>query len=513
MSKKKKKSHGQAAPMANASAANKPAAQTPEIAEASEQSLREMFAFAHEEEQKTDSIKTEEPEKEVSKAEEPKNEAPKAEEPKKETPKTEEPKKETPKAEEPKKEAPKTEEPKKGTPKAEEPKKETPKTEEPKKGTPKTEEPKKEVPKTEEPKEETPKTEEPKKEIPKAEEPKNEAAQPELPKTAPDGRPLTEDEAKQMAAAEDALDRDLASARKKRLQEEAFYKHQRDIELKREAERIEQAKKVEERHIQAREAAQKRAAAEAAAAADPDNIKRKEAEGAAKAALKNAMSAKYYNKSLNSMASARALVVCIVVLVIAYVGAHLYVNGLNNDYYTELDRKLTNQNRVISTSSVEYSVPEVSPFSEEDKLRNNLTLFLVDSDKDGLTDKYELEVSGTNPKNADSDGDGVMDGPEVRAGLDPLNPKTDGETPDGTLMRDMVLAHKQVSAKITGILKTTYTTLTVLDNNSIQGTPGIIGSAYEFYSEKPFEDCELTFTYTDEQLEKNSTNTAALAIY
>lgn len=44
----------------------------------------------------------------------------------------------------------------------------------------------------------------------------------------------------------------------------------------------------------------------------------------------------------------------------------------------------------------------------------------TDSDRDGLTDAYEQLVSQTNPANADTDGDGMMDGWEVIQGLDAL---------------------------------------------------------------------------------------------
>ena len=49
----------------------------------------------------------------------------------------------------------------------------------------------------------------------------------------------------------------------------------------------------------------------------------------------------------------------------------------------------------------------------------------LDSDGDGLSDRYELEI-GTDPYNPDTDGDGLSDGEEVlKRGTDPLNPDTD----------------------------------------------------------------------------------------
>lgn len=54
----------------------------------------------------------------------------------------------------------------------------------------------------------------------------------------------------------------------------------------------------------------------------------------------------------------------------------------------------------------------------------------ADSDLDGLTDREEVETHKTDPMKADTDDDGVEDGEEIRLGLNPLNPQTDGHTPD-----------------------------------------------------------------------------------
>ncbi|MBL7997363.1 MAG: OmpA family protein [Candidatus Kapabacteria bacterium] len=60
-----------------------------------------------------------------------------------------------------------------------------------------------------------------------------------------------------------------------------------------------------------------------------------------------------------------------------------------------------------------------------------------DSDEDGLTDKYEMNVSKTDPNNPDTDGDGLRDGDEVNIHkTDPLNKDTDdGGVDDGVEVR------------------------------------------------------------------------------
>ena len=45
---------------------------------------------------------------------------------------------------------------------------------------------------------------------------------------------------------------------------------------------------------------------------------------------------------------------------------------------------------------------------------------IVDSDQDGISDKDEVAIYKTDPKNSDSDDDGYLDGEEIRKGYDPL---------------------------------------------------------------------------------------------
>ncbi len=465
--KKKKKSQ---APKTSAQA-QKPKAATEEVDEKNipVQSLSEMLAFAHEAEADLDKaeeneidiiVPTKKPEEKAeAKPQQPKTEVKPAEAPKAEA-KPQQPKTEAKPAEAPKAEA----------------------------------------------KPQQPKTEAKPAEAPKAEEPKTE--------TKPvSGPPVSAEEAARQAASEDALDRDLENARRQKLKEEAYLKHQREMELKKEEERLAKAEQAKQRQISAMEAAKKREETKAAEEAHQKAEAPAAAPAPAKSTKKKNATARYFNRTLMSMNAAKGLAVALVVVLLAYGGAFIYVNSKNEEIYSDLEKKLTGQSRLVSDSSIQYEMPDTSPLSAEEKTSLGLNEGLEDSDCDGLTDYYEINVSKTDPANPDSDGDGLLDGREIRAGLDPLNPTSDGSTPDNEVIRDNTVAAEQVRAEIKGQLKTAYATVSKVNNNSIQGTPGLVGYAYEFYTDKNFDSCTLTFSYTDNQAENKNVNESNLSIF
>ncbi len=61
---------------------------------------------------------------------------------------------------------------------------------------------------------------------------------------------------------------------------------------------------------------------------------------------------------------------------------------------------------------------------------DGIVIFAFDSDSDGLTDFDETSIWGTNPNNADTDGDGIDDYFEIVNNLNPLDPSDRDDDPD-----------------------------------------------------------------------------------
>lgn len=83
---------------------------------------------------------------------------------------------------------------------------------------------------------------------------------------------------------------------------------------------------------------------------------------------------------------------------------------------------------------------------EEIRLNTNPTV--ADTDSDGLKDYDEVYIYGTNPLQYDTDGDCISDSDEILLGLDPLNPKTDGVTPDSKRTFDQVLSSDAINESL-----------------------------------------------------------------
>ena len=110
---------------------------------------------------------------------------------------------------------------------------------------------------------------------------------------------------------------------------------------------------------------------------------------------------------------------------------------------------------IVGTDPLKYDtdddgVSDVEDDEDNDGLSNLEEVRLgtlpatADSDFDGLNDYDEVNTYRTNPMVADSDGDGLTDGEEIGLGLDPLNPQTDGTTPDAERTFDQTASNDAI---------------------------------------------------------------------
>lgn len=110
-------------------------------------------------------------------------------------------------------------------------------------------------------------------------------------------------------------------------------------------------------------------------------------------------------------------------------------DGLNDGFEfkyldTDLLKKDTDGNGV-SDADEDFDKDGLTNIKEQEVGTNPAS---VDSDGDNLTDYEEVTKYHTNPLTIDSDKDEIYDDDEIKLGLDPNNPMTDGVTPDAKRM-------------------------------------------------------------------------------
>ncbi len=146
---------------------------------------------------------------------------------------------------------------------------------------------------------------------------------------------------------------------------------------------------------------------------------------------------------------------------------------------------------------------------EEEQLGTNV--FVVDSDKDGLTDFEEHTKTNTDPLCADSDRDGLDDGIELMAELDPNNKKT-GDVNDADQSFEVEYAIDNMTLNVSGNANIYGITAEVADITGLNQTPGVIGNVYEFYTDKRFDSATISISYDNNELEEMGIGSENLAI-
>ncbi len=154
----------------------------------------------------------------------------------------------------------------------------------------------------------------------------------------------------------------------------------------------------------------------------------------------------------------------------------------------------------------------------------------ADTDGDGVGDREELVTHGTVPLLPDTDGDGLNDGLEIRRGMNPLHQDSDADgVPDGEEIVSQQLMHGDINSetlKEAGTIPILYITgsgdfsrkLEIVDiaPNTKYGHGGyLVGSPYDFRHEEElfFEEAIITFYLSEEVLAANNISDLAIAWY
>ncbi|MCR5167883.1 MAG: VWA domain-containing protein [Oscillospiraceae bacterium] len=284
--------------------------------------------------------------------------------------------------------------------------------------------------------------------------------------------------------AEERLDRDLNRARLKVEHEKKLAEEKRIADQELAMEQIEKLR-----------ASRKRAAAIAERAA---KLEREKQQKEKEAELKPVSTAKVrpISKMRDPMLGTKifkGITVAFVLAGIAYAGCLIYAKSQNDEYIESMEKELIGI-AATSTTEAEKTYKTDGKLSIEEKKASELTLFLPDTDKDGLSDYYEINVSGTDPKNHDTDGDNASDGAEIRSGLDPLS------ADDKDTIVDFTVTCGSAKVNISGKPQNAYATLDPVTNTSILGVPGIIGDVYEFYTSSAMQKCSISLPFDPDEV-------------
>ena len=340
------------------------------------------------------------------------------------------------------------------------------------------------------------------------------------------GKPISEAEKARQAAAIDMLDHDLELAHRKKVEEEESDRRRIELQKQKEEERLKKARFAMEQREMAEIRAKKAAADKAAEAEkeDPKGSKKKkggentyESENGTvshgtKKAKRRRSARMRYNTELISMSFLRTLIGLVILAAIAYAGIYIYISHKMAAYREEVSNTLTNLGKYVTDESIPYDMPDISELNADQKEVRLLQKGLTDSDFDGLDDAYEM-INGTNPAKPDSDSDGILDGMELKAGFDPLNPSTDGISLDSNRIVNTTVSGNGVRVEMKDISRAAQITLVPAQNTSLNGTPGMVSTAYEFYCNSNYSDAQIFFNYDPDKITALGLDPAGLGIF
>ncbi len=148
--------------------------------------------------------------------------------------------------------------------------------------------------------------------------------------------------------------------------------------------------------------------------------------------------------------------------------------------------------------------------TNSEELLHGTDVFSKDTDNDGLDDAEEVR-RGTNPLEPDTDGDGIYDGAEVLLGLDPLEKDEMGEY-QTEKKSDSGRAEVNISGDSNLVLAPVGANDS--DNVLVNSLEGMVGNAVDVTTGGfPFKEGEITFHYTDEELQELGIGEDDLSVY
>jgi hypothetical protein len=196
----------------------------------------------------------------------------------------------------------------------------------------------------------------------------------------------------------------------------------------------------------------------------------------------------------------------VVVAVLVYLGLGFYVHTTNNQAFEDIIKAIDPPNL---TQVIDISVPDPSVKTAE-KNSYGLSVYLVDSDNDGLSDHFELD-RGYAPALSDTDGDGMPDGAEFLAGTDPRSVSTNGIENDSAREYSYDIELGEASLSVSGSWLIYEADLTEYPI-SFTNRPGVVGGVYEVVLPAGIPSANISFDLSRLDTSKWSGDTA-FAIY
>ena len=149
-------------------------------------------------------------------------------------------------------------------------------------------------------------------------------------------------------------------------------------------------------------------------------------------------------------------------------------------------------------------------------LDNNENIEYIDSDGDGLSDKYEKEVSSTDAAKIDTDEDVVNDGAELVSKLNPIEKesKTDGVQDDERKL-EYTLSLENIGINITlkGTENISGTTVDMYNLNTLNEIQAVASNVYSVKPQGVIDNANISIKYDKNIISNKGLSEKDLAVY